>query len=152
MPVLSAQYTTNVVWCRVRRGLTFVPNKIQYFMTKLFVLTAFMLVMNTDIFAQGNKEKLVDLIETSSGWLPSYTAKKLFTINLSPTVWESVLAAPSQPRGRDSFRRLAQSLVDFSDKAGIHRSMRNAALLFRAIKPKSGNPPAKSRLTGWPAN
>ncbi len=70
------------------------------------------------LFAQDNKEQLVDKIEQSNVWMTGYMVEKLFTINLSPTMWETVLAAPSQPRGRDSFKRMAQSLVDFSDKAG----------------------------------
>ncbi len=68
--------------------------------------------------AQDNKEQLIDKIEHSNVWMTGYMVEKLFTINLSPTMWETVLAAPSQPRGRDSFKRMAQSLVDFSDKAG----------------------------------
>lgn len=74
--------------------------------------------MNTFSMAQDNKEQLVDKIEQSNVWMTGYVVEKLFTINLSPTMWETVLAAPSQPRGRDSFKQMAQSLVDFSDKAG----------------------------------
>lgn len=82
-----------------------------------FTLTV-ALSMSTISFAQENKEQLVDKIEQSNVWMTGYMVEKLFTINLSPTMWEAVLAAPSQPRGRDSFKRMAQSLVDFSDKAG----------------------------------
>ncbi|MBO0929746.1 hypothetical protein [Fibrella aquatilis] len=74
--------------------------------------------MNTASLAQDNKEQLVDKIEQSNVWMTGYVVEKLFTINLSPTMWEAVLAAPSQPRGRDSFKRMAQAIVDFSDKAG----------------------------------
>lgn len=81
-------------------------------------LFASILLMNTPLVAQDNKEQLVDKIEQSNVWMTGYVVEKLFTINLSPTMWEAVLAAPSQPRGRDSFKRMAQSLVDFSDKAG----------------------------------
>lgn len=87
-------------------------------MEKIVSLLALALVMSASAFAQDNKEQLVDKIEQSNVWMTGYVVEKLFTINLSPTMWESVLAAPSQPRGRDSFKRMAQSLVDFSDKAG----------------------------------
>jgi hypothetical protein len=74
--------------------------------------------LSMNAMAQDNKAQLVDKIEQSNVWMTGYMVEKLFTINLSPTMWEAVLAAPSQPRGRDSFKRMAQSLVDFSDKAG----------------------------------
>jgi hypothetical protein len=117
-------------------------------MNKIRILIALVLVMNTDLFAQDNKEKLVDLIETSSGWLPSYTAEKLFTINLSPTMWESVLAAPSQPRGRDSFKRLAQSLVDFSDKAGYTSLNEKCGFNVQSDKAKEWQPTCKEQIDG----
>ena len=87
-------------------------------MNKLLGALALSLTVSMTTFAQDNKEQLVDKIEASNVWMTGYVVEKLFTINLSPTMWETVLAAPSQPRGRDSFKRMAQSLVDFSDKAG----------------------------------
>ena len=84
-------------------------------MKKIVGLFALVFLTSAPSFAQDNKEKLVDKIEESNVWMTGYMVEKLFTINLSPTMWESVLAAPSQPRGRDSFKRMAQSLVDFSD-------------------------------------
>jgi hypothetical protein len=88
-------------------------------MNKVIGLFAIGLLLNVPTLAQDtNKEQLVDKIEQSNVWMTGYVVEKLFTINLSPTMWEAVLAAPSQPRGRDSFKRMAQSLVDFSDKAG----------------------------------
>ncbi len=87
-------------------------------MKKSLCLFAMALAISTSTYAQDNKEQLIDKIEQSNVWMTGYMVEKLFTINLSPTMWETVLAAPSQPRGRDSFKRMAQSLVDFSDKAG----------------------------------
>ncbi|MBC8153824.1 MAG: hypothetical protein H7Z72_13025 [Bacteroidetes bacterium] len=74
--------------------------------------------MSTASFAQENKEQLVDRIEQSNVWMTGYMVEKLFTINLSPTMWSSVLGKPGENRGRDTFKRMAQSLVNFSDKAG----------------------------------
>lgn len=84
----------------------------------LWLFTMALAIGTSTLFAQDNKEQLIDKIEQSNVWMTGYMVEKLFTINLSPTMWETVLAAPSQPRGRDSFKRMAQSLVDFSDKAG----------------------------------
>lgn len=76
------------------------------------------LLFSLNVSAQDNKEKLVDMITESNVWMNGYVVDKMFTINLSPTMWEAVNVGASQPRGRDSFKRMAQALVDFSDKAG----------------------------------
>ena len=67
-------------------------------MKKSLALLTMALAMNTPTFAQDNKEQLIDKIEASNVWMTGYMVEKLFTINLSPTMWETVLAAPSQPR------------------------------------------------------
>ena len=79
---------------------------------------ALSLMLSIDVAAQENKEKLVDMITESNIWMNGYVVDKMFTIDLSPTMWDAVLVGASQPRGRDSFKRMAQALVDFSDKAG----------------------------------
>ncbi|MBD2705637.1 hypothetical protein IC229_33825 [Spirosoma sp. BT702] len=115
-------------------------------MQKTLILFALMIHVNIPTFAQDNKEKLADLIETSTGWMNSYTVEKLFTINLSPTMWESVLAAPSQPRGRDSFKRMAQALVDFSDKAGYTSLNEKCGFNVQSDKAKEWQPTCKEQI------
>ncbi len=87
-------------------------------MKHLIGILALSLALTMNATAQDNKEKLVDMIAESNTWMNGYVVDKLFTINLSPTMWEAVNVGASQPRGRESFKRMAQSLVDFSDKAG----------------------------------
>ncbi|GAB3495463.1 hypothetical protein GCM10027341_12870 [Spirosoma knui] len=109
---------------------------------------ALALAMSTPAIAQDNKEKLVDLIATSNVWMNGYIVDKLFTINLSPTMWETVLAAPSQPRGRDSFKRMAQSLVDFSDKAGYTTLDAKCGYTVQTDKAKEWQPTCKEQIDG----
>lgn len=117
-------------------------------MKKVVTLLALALVMSTSAFAQDNKEQLVDKIEQSNVWMTGYVVEKLFTINLSPTMWESVLAAPSQPRGRDSFKRMAQSLVDFSDKAGYTTLEGKCGYGVQTDKAKEWQPTCKEQIDG----
>ena len=111
-------------------------------------LFASILLMNTASLAQENKEKLVDKIEETNVWMTGYVVDKLFTINLSPTMWEAVLAAPSQPRGRDSFKRMAQSLVDFSDKAGYTSLNDKCGFTVQADKAKEYKSTCQEQVDG----
>lgn len=106
------------------------------------------LALCTASVAQENKEKLVDQISSSNVWMTGYMVDKLFTINLSPTMWESVLGAPSQPRGRDSFKRMAQSLVDFSDKAGYTSLNEKCGFGVQTDKAKEWQPTCKEQIDG----
>ncbi|AQG78723.1 hypothetical protein [Spirosoma montaniterrae] len=109
---------------------------------------AVLLALSTPTVAQENKEQLVDKIEQSNVWMTGYVVEKLFTINLSPTMWESVLAAPSQPRGRDSFKRMAQSLVDFSDKAGYTTLNGKCGYDVQTDKAKEYKPDCTEQIDG----
>lgn len=106
------------------------------------------LVTSIPAQAQDTKEKLVDLITTSNVWMNGYVVDKLFTINLSPTLWESVLAAPGQPRGRDSFKRMAQALVDFSDKAGYTALEGKCGFGVQRDKASEWRPTCKEQIDG----
>ena len=107
-----------------------------------------MLPFGSGAFAQENKQQLVDKIEQSNVWMTGYVVEKLFTINLSPTMWESVLATPSQPRGRDSFKRMAQALVDFSDKAGYTTLEEKCGYGVQSNKAKEWQPTCKEQIDG----
>lgn len=128
--------------------MTFVTYKKNQPMKKVVHLFALALLMSAPLFAQDNKEKLVDKIEESNVWMTGYMVEKLFTINLSPTMWESVLAAPSQPRGRDSFKRMAQSLVDFSDKAGYTTLEGKCGYGVQTDKAKEWKPTCQEQIDG----
>lgn len=117
-------------------------------MKKIISTLSLALAVSTSVFAQDNKEQLVDKIEQSNVWMTGYVVEKLFTINLSPTMWESVLAAPSQPRGRDSFKRMAQSLVDFSDKAGYTTLEEKCGYGVQTNKAKEWQPTCTEQIDG----
>ncbi len=117
-------------------------------MKKIPALIALAFVTSLPTFAQENKETLTDKIEQSNVWMTGYVVEKLFTINLSPTMWETVLAAPSQPRGRDSFKRMAQSLVDFSDKAGYTTLEEKCGYGVQTDKAKEWKPTCQEQIDG----
>lgn len=114
----------------------------------LIGLLTLSLVLTMNVSAQDNKEKIVDLITTSTVWMNGYTVDKLFTINLSPTMWDAVLAAPQQPRGRDSFKRMAQALVDFSDKAGYTSLNDKCGFGVQTDKEKEWRPTCQEQIDG----
>ena len=117
-------------------------------MNRCFLIAGLVLTVGSVASAQDNKEQLIDKIEQSNVWMTGYVVEKLFTINLSPTMWESVLAAPSQPRGRDSFKRMAQSLVDFSDKAGYTTLEAKCGYGVQTDKAKEWQPTCKEQIDG----
>lgn len=117
-------------------------------MKKAMSLLTVVLVMSTSLFAQENKEKLVDMISESNIWMNGYVVDKLFTINMSPTMWDAVLVGASQPRGRDSFKRMAQSLVDFSDKAGYTSLNEKCGFGVQNDKEKEWRPTCKEQIDG----
>ena len=117
-------------------------------MNRCFLIAGLLLTFGSVTSAQDNKEQLIDKIEQSNVWMTGYVVEKLFTINLSPTMWESVLAAPSQPRGRDSFKRMAQSLVDFSDKAGYTTLEEKCGYGVQTDKAKEWQPTCKEQIDG----
>ena len=118
-------------------------------MKKAITLIAFTLTMATPLLAQSNKEKLVDAITDKHTWMTGYVVDKLFTINLSPTMWASIVDAPdNQPRGRESFKRMAQALVDFSDKMGYTSLNEKCGFTVDAVKSKEYRPTCKQQIDG----
>ena len=115
-------------------------------MKKLISIFTLLLVLSTPLLAQENKEKLVDMISESNVWMNGYVVDKLFTINLSPTMWESVLIGASQPRGRDSFTRMSQALVDFSDKAGYTSLNEKCGFGVQTDKEKEWRPTCQEQI------
>lgn len=117
-------------------------------MKTLICLLSLSLAITLNVSAQDNKEKLVDMIAESNIWMNGYVVDKLFTINLSPTMWEAVNVGASQPRGRDSFKRMAQSLVDFSDKAGYTSLNEKCGFGVQTDKAKEWKPTCQEQIDG----
>ena len=115
-------------------------------MKTLVCLLTLSLALAMNVSAQDNKEKLIDRIVESNVWMNGYVVDKLFTINLSPSMWDAVLAAPQQPRGRDSFKRMAQSLVDFSDKAGYTSLEEKCGFGVQTDKEKEWRPACQEQI------
>ena len=117
-------------------------------MKNLIRILTLSLALTINVSAQDNKEKLVDMIAQSNIWMNGYVVDKLFTINLSPTMWESILVGASQPRGRDSFKRMSQALVDFSDKAGYTSLNEKCGFGVQTDKEKEWRPTCQEQIDG----
>ena len=117
-------------------------------MNKLISTLALSLAFSMTTLAQDNKEQLIDRIEQSNVWMTGYMVDKLFTINLSPTMWEHVLGKPGQNNGRDTFKRMAQSLVDFSDKAGYTSLNEKCGFGIQTDKAKEWRPTCTEQIDG----
>ena len=117
-------------------------------MKALITILTLSLALTMNVSAQDNKEKLVDMIAESNVWMNGYVVDKLFTINLSPTMWDAVLIGASQPRGRDSFKRMAQALVDFSDKAGYTTLNEKCGFNVQSDKAKEYKPTCREQIDG----
>ena len=61
-------------------------------------------------------------------------------------MWEAVNVGATQPRGRDSFKRMAQSLVDFSDKAGYTSLNEKCGFGVQTDKEKEWRPTCKEQI------
>jgi hypothetical protein len=117
-------------------------------MNKLIGALALTITVSMTTLAQDNKEQLIDRIEQSNVWMTGYMVDKLFTINLSPTMWEHVVGKPGQNNGRDTFKRMAQSLVDFSDKAGYTSLNEKCGFGVQTDKAKEWRPTCTEQIDG----
>lgn len=115
-------------------------------MKKLISVFALSTLLIVNAHAQENKEKLVDLISESNLWMNGQVVDKLFTIDLSPSMWEAVNIGATQPRGRDSFKLMAQALVDFSDKMGYTSLNDKCGYGVNTVKERAYRPACKKEI------
>jgi len=69
----------------------------------------------TQLFAQNNKEELVDAVAKKHSWLPSAMVGSFVTTNLSKDFWDKMMAEQDRPMGIKTFNNMGMAISVYLD-------------------------------------
>lgn len=115
-------------------------------MKKIILSVAFLVIAFTTVFAQDQKEDLVDKVANKHYWVPSAMVDSFVTVNVSPEIWNKMFAEVSRPVGVTSFANLGMGISDFLDNTASTSINKLCGFSIEDNKRRSNLPLCKDQI------